>query len=148
MAGVYHRASDTYDYVEFCPDEWKSHGILSLLKQINNLKGTILFKSSKNFQRNAIRKWNPYYDQVCELFIPKVMLHDQITTDGYGKCIIEVLTIHGILDKVIIDESKYEWKLSENWDKKQIILCLDGLSLDRHRGFANKLLKLPMLFTH
>lgn len=41
----------------------------------------------------------------------------------------------------------FEWKLSDNWQNKRIVLCLDGLSLDRHCGFCNKLLKLPISFT-
>ena len=100
------------------------------------------------FQRNAVRKWNPNYDEVCSLIVPKVMLHDEISTDGYGKCIIELLTLHGILDKCKSGENNYEWRLSTEWQKKKIILCLDGLSLDRHRGFCNKLLKLPISFTN
>ena len=94
-----------------------------------------------------MNKWNPAYKSVSQFFVPKVFLHDEITTDGYGKCIIELLTLHGILVKQAVSESTYEWVLSDNWDEKNIILCLDGLSLDRHRCFGNKLIKVPMNFT-
>ena len=147
MAGCYHRKKNQYTFVDFSRDEWMSDNIKSLLRSINSLKGSLLFKCNKLFQKNAIRKWNTNYDDICELIIPKVMLHDEITTDGYGKCIIELLTLHGILIKEKYGAKSFQWKLAENWKKKTIILCLDGLSLDRHRGFCHKLLNLPMSFT-
>ena len=80
------------------------------------------------------------------LIIPKVMIHDEISTNGYGKCIIELLTIHGVLSKTTKEESKYRLILSQHWETKSILLCLDGLSLGCHRGFCNKLIKFPISF--
>ena len=57
------------------------------------------------------------------------------------------MTKHNILVKTSTDSMWYEWILSENWNAKNIILCLDGLSLDWHRGFCNKILNLPLNFT-
>ena len=106
-----------------------------------------MYKKSSLFQRYAVWKWNPNYtyDTIHQLIVPKVMLHNKITTDGYGKCIIELSKLHGILDKYYSGDNMYEWRLSNKWQEK--ILCLDGLSLDRHYNFCNKLLKLPMSFT-
>ena len=146
-AGIYHRTNQSFNYVEFSPDKWKTHDLQIIVQRMNNLKGSIFFKGIKLFQRHAARQWNPHFDDVCDLIVPQVMLHDEITTDGYGKCIIELLTLHGILDKCFTGNNIYEWRLSQKWNEKTIILCLDGLSLDRHRGFCNKLIKLPMSFT-
>ena len=87
-------------------------------------------------------------DNIAELMIPQVMLHDEITTDGYGKCIIELMTLHGILIKCTSNANNSHWQLGPKWEEKKIFLCLDGLSLDRHRGFCKKLIKLPMSFTN
>ena len=51
--------------------------------------------------------------------VPKFFMYDEMTTDGYGKCVIELMTLHGIIIKTPINESKYHWVLSNNWDKKQ-----------------------------
>ena len=147
IAGIYHRQNNYFNYVEFTPNEFKSEQIKIILKRINSLKGSLLFKNTSTFQRNSVRSWNPNYDKICQLIIPKVMLHDEITTDGYGKCVIELMTLHGILEKCNAGDNTYEWRLGRNWQNKKIILCLDGLSLDRHRGFCNKLMRLPLSFT-
>ena len=94
-----------------------------------------------------MKKWNEYSQEIGEFIVPKVMLHDEITTDGYGKCLIELLTKHGMLLKTRDHEECYEWILGQMWENKHIILCLDGLSLDRHRGFYKKLVQLPLSFS-
>ena len=38
------------------------------------------------------------------------------------------------------------WQLGQEWDKKILYLCMDGLSLDRHRSFQRKLTNLPFSF--
>ena len=108
MAGIYHRGNNIYSYVEFTPSTWKSHSIQVIAKRMNRLKGSLLFKCYNEFQRNSVRKWNPYYDKVCSLIVPKVMLHDEISTDGYGKCVIELLTLHGILEKCNAGDRNFE----------------------------------------
>ena len=77
--------------------------------------------------------WNEYAGTIMKTMVPKVFMHDEMTTDGYGKCVIELMTLHGIIIKTPINESKYHWVLSNNWDKKTMLICLDGLSLERHR---------------
>mmetsp|Transcript_13333 Transcript_13333/g.19067 ORF Transcript_13333/g.19067 Transcript_13333/m.19067 type:complete len:244 (-) Transcript_13333:212-943(-) len=63
--------------------------------------------------------------------------------------VIELLCYAGIIEKVetIVNEKIVpEWILGYNWDKKFIYLCLDGLSLDWHRSFQKRLMKLQVTF--
>ena len=69
-----------------------------------------------------------------------------MTTDGYGMCVIELMTLHGILLKTN-NNNNTRWTLADKWQQKSMIICLDGLSLDRHRSFQNKLCKMNMKFT-
>ena len=39
------------------------------------------------------------------------------------------------------------WRACENYKDRFVYLCLDGLSLDRHRNFFRKLIELPISFT-
>ena len=98
IAGTYHRSSNQCNFVEFTPQSWRNEPILFIAMRINRSKGLLLFKHYHKFQRNAVQKWNPYYNKVCSLIVPKVMLQDEITTDGYRKCIIELLTLHGVFE--------------------------------------------------
>ena len=117
--GIYHRGIDTYNFVKFLPCTWKSESMKFIINRMNRLKGSLLFKKYHVFQRNAVQKWNPYYNEACSLIVPKFMLHDKITADGYGKCIIELLTLHGILDKCKSGKNNYEWRLSTEWETKK-----------------------------
>ena len=147
IGSTYNKSTDTLKFVEFSPENWQSPTIGHIIKYLSPLKRSILFMKCNNFQNEIVAKWNPNYQTVSQFIVPKVFLHDEITTDGYGKCIIELLTMHGILIKTPINDNLFEWVLAENWNSKTIILCLDGLSLDRHRCFGNKLINLPMSFT-
>ena len=40
------------------------------------------------------------------------------------------------------------WELCDDWEAKVVYLCMDGLSLDRHRSFQNKLVKLPYSYSN
>ena len=147
IGSSYNKTSDKLKFVDFSPDSWQSPTIEHIIKYLSPLKRSLLFMKCNNFQNKIVSKWNPKYQSVSQFIVPKVFLHDEITTDGYGKCIIELLTMHRILIKTPIKENIFEWVLSENWRSKTIILFLDGLLLDRHRCFGNKLINLPMSFT-
>lgn len=78
--------------------------------------------------------------------MPSVSLRDEITTDGFGMAVIEMLVCAGILQIENRKENEIEWSLGNKWDDKVLRLCLDGLSLDRHRSFQKRLLQLPISF--
>ena len=80
------------------------------------------------------------------LLIPPVLLRDEIKTDGYDMAIIEILCLSGILIKVKGYGDSYSWELNKEWEEKTVYLCMDGLSLDRHRSFQKKLVNLPFSY--
>lgn len=58
--------------------------------------------------------------------ISEVSLRDEITTEGFGLAVIELLCNAGISHKVLnSDNNKSEWRLGKDWEKKKIFLCLD-----------------------
>lgn len=60
--------------------------------------------------------------------------------------LIEFLCISSVIETIgNIDEVK-TWKLSDGWEEKTFYLCMDGLSLDRHRSFERKLVNLPFSY--
>ena len=147
-AGCYSRGKDEIRFVDNLPEDCQTETVKDLIKETNSLKSTFIFKNSKIFQHRVVSKWNRYYNKISEFIVPQVYLHDEITTDGYAKCIIELMSLHGILVKGSSDDDNHKWILGPKWNEKTIILCLDGLSLDRHRGFYNKLIKIPLSFTN
>lgn len=147
VSSIYCRSNDKTKFVPFTPENWKSDSLLELYKSLNQLKNTSIFKRAKLFQYDIMKQWNNYSEELSQFIVPGVFLHDEITTDGYGKCLVELLTKHSILLKKDQDETNYGWVLAPDFMKKNIILCLDGLSLDRHRCFSKKLLNLPLTFT-
>ena len=61
---------------------------------------------------------------------------------------IELLVRCGILTQVKISDNASRWDSSPNWDKKRVVLCVDGLSLDRHKSFQKKLANIKTSFTN
>ena len=63
-------------------------------------KDSILDTITERFQYNTVLEWNKYVADVVKVVIPRVFLYDEITTDRYRKCIIELLTKFGIIEKI------------------------------------------------
>ena len=147
-SGSYISTSSSFKFVNFSPDKWKSSQTKNFLVYFHKLKEKILNKKTSLFQYNTVLCWNPSATNISKVIVPRIFLYDKITTDGYGKVIIELLTKHGIITKTNSDKDCFRWILSPNWEKKTMVLCLDGLSLDRHRSFLNKLCNLPMNFSN
>ena len=92
--------------------------------------------------------WNTNMKEVVRLITPPVLLHDEIKTDGYGMALIELLVQIGLLNEIEdLSTGMKVWKACNNYESKTVYLCLDGLSIDRHRCFYRKLLDLPLSFT-
>ena len=100
------------------------------------------------FQQNVINQWNPESQTASSLIIPPVPLRDEIQTNGYGMAIIEILCMAGLLLHITSPNGMEYWELCEDWEGKVVYLCMDGLSLDRHRSFQNKLVKLPYSYSN
>jgi len=90
--------------------------------------------------------WNRHTKDVVKLMVPPVMLHDEIRTDGYGMALIDLLEHVGMLQKSVIN-GRTRWNACDDYKVKTVYLCLDGLSVDRHRCFFRKIVDLPLSFT-
>ena len=95
------------------------------------------------FQQKIVQRWNPESSKATLLIIPPVSLRDKIKTNGYGMAIIKILCLSGLLIHEVSEHSVESWELCNNWENKKVYMCMDGLSLDRHRYFQRKLINLP-----
>ena len=146
--GMYRVIDKEFKFVRYTPDHLKTNKVQAYVKKLHAIKrGILSTKCTQHFQRKVVDEWNPKLKDVSCIIIPPVSLHDEIKTDGYGMAVIELLTLVGILIRSSTDCNIDSWELSKDWNKKTMILCLDGLSIDRHRSFMKKLIKLPLGFT-
>ena len=104
------------------------------------------FSSFNLFQQHVVEEWNPRSKEATALIIPPVSLRDEIKTDGYGMAIIELLCLLGVLFQTSRYKDVITWDLNKKWEDKTLYLCMDGVSLDRHRLFQRKLNNLPFAF--
>ena len=127
------------------PDQHFTPLRMELMKIIQMEKP--LLRNLNEFQSKIVDAWNPKAKECSSLIIPPVSLRDEIKTNGYGMAIIELLCLSGILIHNISDVGGESWVLVEDWEERTLYLCMDGLSLDRHRSFQKKLIKLPYSYT-
>jgi hypothetical protein len=88
---------------------------------------------------------NPSVLKETKVIIPKVSLQDEILTDGFGIALIEILVMVRILKEERLSETHTKWTACNNYNEKRLYLTMDGLSLDRHRLFKKKLMKIHNL---
>jgi hypothetical protein len=53
----------------------------------------------------------------------------------------------GILKEERLSETRTKWTACNNFNDKKLYLTMDGLSLDRHRSFKKKLMKIPQSYS-
>jgi hypothetical protein len=146
-SGLYIQTNKCYKFVDHCSSATlQSDNMKNVIRVANSLKNGILSsKVTKHFNRRVVGIWNNHIKEVSKIIIPPVTLHDEIKTDGYGMAILDLLSLVGILiAEKNIESGKMKWLLSDGYQNKTMYLCLDGLSLDRHRSFTHKLIKLPI----
>jgi hypothetical protein len=149
-SGLYIQSNECYKFVDHCSSATlQSDNMKNVIRVANSLKNGILSsKVTKHFNRRVVGIWNNRIKEVSKIIIPPVTLHDEIKTDGYGMAILDLLSLVGILiAEKDIESGKMKWSLSDGYQNKTMYLCLDGLSLDRHRSFTQKLINLPIRFT-
>ena len=106
------------------------------MRSVHQIKSQFI-SDFKDFAFNIVRYWNPSIDYATKMIIPPVSSRDEIKTDGYGMALFEMLEQIGI----IIKKDSKEWILNPEKLDTYLLLCVDGLSLDRHSGFQRKLLQ-------
>ena len=75
-----------------------------------------LLRNIHRFQQNIVNEWNPQAMECSSLIIHPVSLRDEITTNGYGMAIIELLCLSGILIHTVSDMKVESWDLVKNWE--------------------------------
>ena len=143
----YHRSSKEYKYWKNMPPEYCTIERDSIVLLMNSLKTTSIAKCC-SFQKDTVLTWNPASKEATKLIIPPVSLRDEIKTDGFGMAVIELLCLVGILHEEKVSTTYTKWELDRDWDKRRMFLCIDGLSLDRHRHFQKKLANVKLSFTN
>ena len=117
-----------------------------LIKLFSKAKTTFIQKC-RSFQRNNVCTWNPNINIASEIIVPPVSLRDEMKTSGYGIAVIELLILVGILVEKDFGKNDKRWYLAPDYSKRRLILAVDGLSMDRHRGFQKKLATIKTSFT-
>ena len=119
-SGTFTQYNDKTKFVNFVPDTWRNKPTKDILKKLTLSKSGLLSSQLIQFQSRIVQLWNPSSLNVSEVIVPPVSLHDEITTDGYGKSIIELLELVGILEKQNEgNASKLKWELMNDWEEKK-----------------------------
>jgi len=140
------RTDRTYEYWQHMPEQHKTKERDNIVQVMNRLKSTAI-ASYSSFQNDITIGWNPSSKMATKLLIPPVSLRDEIKTDGFGMAVIELLCLVGILHEEQVSDTYIKWELDRNWKQRKMILCVDGLSLDRHRHFQKKMSNVKLSFS-
>ena len=79
-------------------------------------------KSYVDFQRNILNIVNPHYNEESKMLIPQASLRDEITTNGYGMAVVELLVSTEIMKCVHMPQAYCGLVLTSDYHKK--IACL------------------------
>lgn len=147
--GNYNLSKNEYKHWNHAPESFSTDERMKQAKIISSMKSQQVFLKIRKFQSIVVSIIDPASQSVTKVFTPSVSMRDEITTCGYGMAIIEILEYVGILKEFRSDGENHRstWALTEDYEKKVVYLCVDGLSLDRHRSFKRKLTKVNQSFS-
>ena len=99
--------------------------------------------------------WNQHSETILEIMVPPATGDDEARTKGYhAAALIKLMGNVGLLEyerkpSSAIGSSTYTptFTLAHNIDDKLMYLCLDGMSINRHRSFKKYMSTLPIGFT-
>ena len=151
----YNSIENKFKYWVNMPNKFKTVLRKKIVKALHSLK-SIYLEQFMGLQRKIADYTNPNILHPSKCIIPCVSLRDEIKTDGFGMAVLELLMHAGIIESIDVktktspneEKIRKEWRLTNNFDTKKLILCLDGLSLERHKSFQKRLIKLPMSFKY
>ena len=64
-----------------------------------HLLKTSCLRNTKSFQLTIVENWNSSAKNITKLIVPPVSEQDEVTTDGMGIAVIEILYFAGILSE-------------------------------------------------
>ena len=143
----YNRANEACKHWANMPEQHRTIERDGIVHCMNSIKSTAIADCSK-FQNRVTMEWNPQSSEATKLLIPPVSLRDEIKTTGFGMAVIELLCLVGILHEEKASETIAKWGLNRDWEQRRMFLCIDGLSLDRHRHFQKKLSNVKLSFSN
>ena len=83
-SGCYTQHNKKIRMVPHSPQKWSNESTDTILKTLHLIKYNKFYSKASNFQQNIVSRWNYFENHVAEFIIPRVYMHDKITTDGYG----------------------------------------------------------------
>ena len=150
MSG-YNKTEDTYKVWGCQLDRFANSALRKSIMRRNSGVKLDFLNTAIDLPSEVTSLWNPKTDMVTRVLIPEVSLEDEISNEGYKKALRELLVLTSIMNESHYQNSKgvcvKKWALANDWNKKKIYLCMDGLSLERHRTLQKKLSNEPISFT-
>ena len=128
------RTNEVFKYWKNMPEQYQTIEIDTIVHNMNSIKATTIAKCCI-FQTKVTLGWSPQSDDATKLLLLPVSLRDEIKTTGFGMAVIELLCLVGIYDEEKVSDTITNWGLDRDGEQRRTFLCIDGLSLDRHRHF-------------
>ena len=142
--------SNEVKYCKHTPVRFQSDKMSLVMKKIFTMYRSDCFKGNclKSFLYKSMTDWNKHSKTVAKILVPPVTDDDEVSNKGYGMALIKLLTLVGLLNYAVqpTETTDPSWILCDDIDEKLLYLCLDGMSINRHRSFKKSLSLLPMNF--
>ncbi len=129
------------------PPEFCNQFRQKLARQLALSKSSVL-REATQFQQRILSLLDDKRDEISSILVPPVSTRDEVSTSGFGMAIIELLVLIGVLvEEKNEHDGTVSWTLGEKASTKLFLyLCIDGLSLDRHRSFKKRLKMIPQSY--
>ena len=141
---------DGYKTWIHAPSEFTNQFRTDLSMTLSSVKASLL-NEVVMFQHRALNAMDKNRNEPSRLLVPSVSKRDEVSTSGFGMAIVELLVMISVLKEVKTsndnDIEVTQWELGDDYLKKQLYLCIDGLSLDRHRSFKKRLRMIPQSYS-
>ena len=132
---IFSRSEDSY--CEQCPDNINEKSLLDLRKHVTSVEAKQFFKANRNFQKDAVAKWNPHVEEVTKsLFMGFVGL-DEGKKEGCGTVALDLL----LKGDTMTEEDFEKWICSKGSEEHRNTIYGDRKSIELLEAFKKDLRK-------
>ena len=120
------------DFYEHCPATIDKNKLIQFNNKCRTRKAKKLFAGAKSFQKNAVRQWNPYVDEVTHSCLLGVLGIDESDSNGCGAVLLDFLFRAGVMYQ---NEEDASWEVADDYHTRSMYVFGDAKTIENENKF-------------
>ena len=129
---VFGKRERDVEFYRNCPASIDRQKLVTFNRKCRTTTAKKLFAGSKTFQKDAVRQWNPYVDEITKSCLLGVLGIDESDSNGCGAVLLDFLFRVGIMYQ---NEEDASWEVADDHESRRMYVFGDAKSIENQNKF-------------